>query len=216
MAQEHELSEVTSTGGTRGAPDTQSFFKRKKSKKGEMQGCFLSPFTWPKPNHLTLSTALSPQLGKAQAVPPLPGPSGQLLPTADREARIPTGFLVLSNHRPLTAGSPGAHRDAHMGRVPCLRGLAPSMLGLQLLGLSPHSPLSALLLVAVTTICMEPPASGQAVLAPAWSRVTLAHRAVWADAGIHAPDRVISVRESRVVVPTAVSRLMDWSVTWLQ
>lgn len=30
------------------------------------------------------------------------------------------------------------------------------------------------------------------------------------------PDRLISVRESRVVVPTAVRMLIDWSVMWLQ
>lgn len=30
------------------------------------------------------------------------------------------------------------------------------------------------------------------------------------------PDRLISVRESLVVVPAAVSRLTDWSLIWLQ
>lgn len=30
------------------------------------------------------------------------------------------------------------------------------------------------------------------------------------------PDRLMSVSESRVVVPAAVRMLTDWSVTWLQ
>ena len=34
--------------------------------------------------------------------------------------------------------------------------------------------------------------------------------------GPTSPDRLTSVSESRVVVPTAVSRLMDWSLMWLQ